>query len=139
MSTERRIAPGRRVQFERAREASIIGLDGTWKTQCEVYDVSDGGARLVVCGPMNGQQLQEFFLVFPGNGLTYRRCELRWCKGDNIGVKFIKTNSKKKRQAPAANSEDTEAPAPSASLSKRTDWPRNVPHSPRNKTVVVEI
>lgn len=98
MSIERRVAPGRRVEFQHALTANIMGIDGTWKAECDVSDVSDTGARIVIGNQMKAQQLQEFFLIFPGNGLVFRRCEMRWVKGDNIGVHFIKEGSKKKRQ-----------------------------------------
>jgi hypothetical protein len=41
--------------------------------------------------------MKEFFLLLSSTGLAYRRCELAWVNGDQIGVNFIKTSEKKKR------------------------------------------
>lgn len=90
MPVERRIAPGPRVQFERALEAQMMAIDGTWMRNCIVHDVSDGGARLTILGSLENLQVKEFFLSFTSRGLAYRRCEMRWCNGENLGVKFIK-------------------------------------------------
>jgi hypothetical protein len=43
--------------------------------------------------------LKEFFLLLSSTGLAYRRCELAWVNGDQIGVNFLKTGDKKKRAA----------------------------------------
>jgi hypothetical protein len=94
---ERRIATGPRVQFERALEAQLMAIDGTWRRDCIVHDVSDGGARLTVSGSMKDLNLTEFFLSFTTRGLAYRRCQLRWVNGENVGVKFIKTAAAKKQ------------------------------------------
>jgi hypothetical protein len=94
---ERRNATGPRVEFGRPLAATIMGIDGTWKRDCEVHDISTDGAKLMVERGLEGLKIVEFFLLFPGNGLTYRRCVMRWCKGTAYGVRFIK-NSAKKRQ-----------------------------------------
>ena len=50
---------------------------------------------------LKGLDVDELFLAFSGSGgQTQRHCEMRWCKGTEIGVKFIKASAKKK--APAA-------------------------------------
>ncbi|NEV79595.1 PilZ domain-containing protein, partial [Rhodopseudomonas sp. BR0C11] len=36
-------------------------------------------------------------------GLAYRRCELSWINGDQIGVTFLRLDRKKKRAAQAEN------------------------------------
>jgi hypothetical protein len=41
--------------------------------------------------------LKEFFLLLSSTGLAYRRCELSWVNGDQIGVNFLKTGDKKKK------------------------------------------
>jgi hypothetical protein len=41
--------------------------------------------------------LKEFFLLLSSTGLAYRRCELSWVNGDQIGVNFIKTGEKRKK------------------------------------------
>lgn len=99
MAMERRIARGPRVGFERPLSATMMGIDGTWTRSCEVSDMSNDGAKLAVDEGLHGLSVVEFFLLFPGNGLTYRRCEMRWCKGAELGVRFIKAMAKKKRPA----------------------------------------
>jgi hypothetical protein len=96
MVTERR--KGERVTFERGIGAHMMGIDGTWRRQCTMEDVSESGAKLTVEGSVEGLHLKEFFLLLSSTGLAYRRCELAWVNGDQIGVNFLKTGEKKKRR-----------------------------------------
>ena len=95
MVTERR--RGERITFERGFNALMMGIDGTWRRDCTMEDISETGAKLVVEGSMEGLNLKEFFLLLSSTGLAYRRCELAWVNGNQIGVNFIKTAMKKKR------------------------------------------
>jgi PilZ domain len=95
MVTERR--RGERITFERGFNAHMMGIDGTWRRDCTMEDISETGAKLTVEGPMEGLNLKEFFLLLSSTGLAYRRCELAWVNGDTIGVNFIKGAEKKKR------------------------------------------
>ena len=70
---------------------------GTWRRDCIMEDVSETGARLTVVGNIEGLNLKEFFLLLSSTGLAYRRCELAWVNGDQIGVNFLKTGDKKKK------------------------------------------
>jgi hypothetical protein len=97
MATERR--KGERVTFERGIPAHMMGIDGTWRRECTMEDVSETGAKLTVEGSVEGLHLKEFFLLLSSTGLAYRRCELSWVNGDQIGVNFIKTGEKKKKSA----------------------------------------
>jgi len=81
MVSERR--KGERVTFERGIGAHMMGIDGTWRRECTMEDVSETGAKLTVEGSVEG--------------LAYRRCELAWVNGDQIGVNFLKTGDKKKK------------------------------------------
>ena len=94
MVAERR--KGERVTFERGIGAHMMGIDGTWRRQCTMEDVSESGAKLTVEGSVEGLHLKEFFLLLSSTGLAYRRCELAWVNGDQIGVNFLKTGEKKK-------------------------------------------
>ena len=96
MVTERR--KGARVTFERGIGAHMMGIDGTRRRQCTMEDVSESGAKLTVEGSVEGLHLKEFFLLLSSTGLAYRRCELAWVNGDQIGVNFLKTGEKKKRR-----------------------------------------
>src|SRR3954454_22094008 len=100
MPTERR--KGERVIFERGIAAHMMGIDGTWRRECMMEDISETGAKLSVEGSVEGLQLKEFFLLLSSTGLAYRRCELAWVNGDQIGVNFLKTDEKKKKSAKRA-------------------------------------
>ena len=82
---------GERVVFERGIPAFMMGIDGTWRRNCTIEDVSETGGKLTV----EGLHLKEFFLLLSSTGLAYRRCELAWVNGDQIGVTFLKTGKKK--------------------------------------------
>jgi hypothetical protein len=94
MATERR--KGERVTFERGITAQMMGIDGTWRRECMMEDISETGAKLTVDGSVEGLHLKEFFLLLSSTGLAYRRCELSWVNGDQIGVNFLKHGDKKK-------------------------------------------
>ncbi|TYL70458.1 PilZ domain-containing protein [Bradyrhizobium cytisi] len=87
----------RRVSFDRAIPANMMAIDGTWQRACTVKDVSDSGAKLIVDGPVRG--LKECFLMLSSTGLAYRRCELAWVNGGEIGVTFIRHGHKKATKA----------------------------------------
>jgi hypothetical protein len=95
MGAERR--RGERVTFERGYSAHMMGIDGTWRRDCTMEDVSEHGAKLTVEGSIEGLHLKEFFLLLSSTGLAYRRCELAWVNGDQIGVNFLNPNDKKKK------------------------------------------
>ena len=98
-SAERR--RGDRITFERGYPAHMMGIDGTWRRECVMEDVSETGAKLTVEGSVEGLHLKEFFLLLSSTGLAYRRCELAWVNGDQIGVNFLKQTDKKKKAAAA--------------------------------------
>ena len=75
-TSERR--KGVRVVFEKGIEVSIMAIDGTWRRDCIMQDVSETGASLNIRDSIEGLKLKEFFLLLSSTGLTYRRCELAW-------------------------------------------------------------
>ena len=79
-----------RVDFERGIRVRIMGIDGTWRRDCLMVDVSQTGARLSVEGAIDGLDLKEFFLLLSSTGLAYRRCRMIRLAGDQIGVEFLK-------------------------------------------------
>ncbi len=87
----------RRVIFERGFAAHMMAIDGTWRRACTLEDVSDTGAKLTIEGSVEGLQLREFLLLLSSTGLAYRRCELAWVNGDQVGVYFLKPGTKKKQ------------------------------------------
>jgi hypothetical protein len=105
--TERR--RGERVTFERGFPAHMMGIDGTWRRACTLEDISETGAKLTVGGSMEGLNLKEFFLLLSSTGLAYRRCELSWLNGEQIGVTFLKPSDKKKKKQSRNENQDANA------------------------------
>jgi hypothetical protein len=86
-----------RVDFDKGIRVHIMGIDGTWRRDCLMIDVSQTGARLSVSGSLEGLDLKEFFLLLSSTGLAYRRCRLVRLAGDQIGVTFLKQPATKKK------------------------------------------
>jgi hypothetical protein len=59
-----------RVDFERGIPVYMMGIDGTWRRDCMMIDVSQTGARLVIEGSLEGLDLKEFFLLLSSTGLA---------------------------------------------------------------------
>ena len=78
-----------RVEFGKAIEANLVAIDGTWRLGCVVLDISAEGAKIVLDGQCPVGKGKEFFLLLSKVGLVYRRCELSWVNGDEIGVHFL--------------------------------------------------
>jgi hypothetical protein len=93
-----------RVDFERGIHVYIMGIDGTWRRNCTLIDVSQTGARLRIEGSFEGLDLKEFFLLLSSTGLAFRRCRLVRVAGDQIGVQFLARDKagKKSLKSPSA-------------------------------------
>ena len=87
----------RRVVFESGYDARMMAIDGTWQRACQIEDISETGAKLSVESSIEGLPLKEFFLVLSSTGTAFRRCELAWVNGDNLGVYFKRAGEKKSR------------------------------------------
>jgi hypothetical protein len=100
---------GTRVSFEHGVDALMMGIDGTWRRECHLVDVSVSGAKLIVAGSMEGLNFKQFFLLLTPTGSIFRRCELVRLNGNEIGVRFLtKSDVRKPTRWPAP------APAESA-------------------------
>ena len=88
-----------RVDFERGIHVFIMGIDGTWRRDCTMFDVSQTGARLCIEGSFEGLDLKEFFLLLSSTGLAYRRCRMVRVAGDQIGVEFLAGDKAKKKSS----------------------------------------
>jgi hypothetical protein len=88
-----------RVEFGLVIDVHMMGIDGTWRRDCTMNDVSRTGARLTVNGPIQGLDLKEFFLLLSSTGLAYRRCRMVRLAGDQIGVEFLKPTTEKSKKA----------------------------------------
>jgi hypothetical protein len=87
-----------RVDFERGIQVHIMGIDGTWRRDCTMVDVSQSGARLCIEGSLEGMDLKEFFLLLSSTGSAYRRCRMVRVAGDQIGIEFLKPATAKSKQ-----------------------------------------
>jgi hypothetical protein len=88
-----------RVDFERGIPVYMMGIDGTWRRDCMMIDVSQTGARLLIEFPLEGLDLREFFLLLSSTGLAYRRCKLVRVDGDQIGIAFLARETQTKKKA----------------------------------------
>jgi hypothetical protein len=87
-----------RVRFERGIPVYMMGIDGTWRRDCSMIDVSQTGALLHIEGSLQGLDLKEFFLLLSSTGLAFRRCQLVRVAGDQLGVEFLAREKKKLRK-----------------------------------------
>ena len=86
------------VVFQKGFDVNIMSIDGTWLRSCTLKDVSISGARLIMQSSIQGLILKEFFLLLSSSGLAYRRCELAWVNGDQIGVNFLTVGGGRKKR-----------------------------------------
>ena len=99
-----------RVDFERGIHVYIMGIDGTWRRDCLMIDVSQTGARLCIEGSFEGLDLREFFLLLSSTGLAFRRCKMVRVDGDQIGVEFLaRDKPANKKKSPRRQSTDMTA------------------------------
>ena len=71
-------------------------------------NVSETGARLSIRDSIEGLKLKEFFLLLSSTGLTYRRCELAWVNGEEIGAKFVTAQTEKKKRTGRSHNNNLE-------------------------------
>jgi hypothetical protein len=92
-----------RISFERPFDALMMGIDGTWRRECHLFDVSVSAAKLIVTGSVKGLTFKQFFLLLTQTGTISRRCELVRVNGDEIGVRFLtKSDVRKPTRWPAS-------------------------------------
>ena len=88
-----------RVEFSRGIDVQMVAIDGTWSKPCVMLDAAAGGAKLSVSDSVEGISLKEFFLVLATTGRAFRRCELAWINGDQLGVRFLEARPKSGKAA----------------------------------------
>jgi hypothetical protein len=86
-----------RVRFEHRHPVNLMGVDGTWRRSCYLLDASASGAKLEVEGSADVLRAREFFLLLSSTGLAFRRCELVWVDGTQVGVKFVSEKAGKQK------------------------------------------
>ena len=85
-----------RVEFSKGIDVHIVAIDGTWRRACRMWDASVGGAKLTALESIEGLPSKEFFLLLSSPGLAFRRCELAWVNGDQLGVRFLENRASKR-------------------------------------------
>jgi hypothetical protein len=100
-----------RVTFARGIDVEIVAIDGTWNRKCTMMDVSEMGAKLVLKTSIVGLSLKQFFLLLSSTGAAFRRCELSWINGEQIGANFLSKEvaSQKKKARPPIGQGSLEA------------------------------
>jgi hypothetical protein len=73
-----------------------------------MLDVSQTGARLTIQNSIEGLKLKEFFLLLSSTGLTYRRCDLAWVNGEEIGARFVTAQTEKKKRTGRSHNNNLE-------------------------------
>jgi hypothetical protein len=86
-----------RVRFDHKHPVNLMGVDGTWRRNCVLLDVSETGAKIEVEGTIDVLQAKEFFLLLSSTGLAFRRCELVWIDGCNAGIRFVQLKAGKRK------------------------------------------
>jgi PilZ domain len=96
VGTEKR--SNQRVTFSRGVPVRVVAIDGTWTRHCLMMDASNDGAKLTLAQSVEGLQLKEFFLLLSTMGSSFRRCELAWINGDDMGVRITEKPSSKPKK-----------------------------------------
>jgi hypothetical protein len=95
-----------RVRFEHGVPVHLMAIDGTWRRDCVINDVSEADATLTINTSIEGLQLTEFFLLLSSTGLAYRRCSLSWVNGEQVRITFIRQKGKKNADRASSKSPD---------------------------------
>jgi PilZ domain len=83
MSFDQRRFPRKRINAV----AFLYTVEGGALGNCRVKDISSGGARLA--HSLSDELPAEFLISFSRNGRVRRRCETRWRKDGELGVRFL--------------------------------------------------
>lgn len=94
------------MTFSHGIDVQIFSIDGTWRRPCTMLGVSETGAKLAMKSSIQGLNLKEFFLVLSSTGVAFRRCQLAWINGDQIGATFLTGSERPGRVRPAAKVDD---------------------------------
>ncbi|WP_253075413.1 diguanylate cyclase [Bradyrhizobium sp. 45] len=79
-------------------DATADELRLTRDADIALYTAKEHGRDCTIASStMVGLPLKGFFLVLSSVGLAYRRRELAWVDGEELGVTFIETNPKNRR------------------------------------------
>lgn len=87
-----------RVALTHGLDVAMIAIDGTWQRAATLQDISETGARITVDGSLENLQLREFFLLLSRQSIVYRRCELVRVNQNELGIRFLKMETKPARK-----------------------------------------
>ena len=76
-------------------DGRLLTLDGRCNFRCIVVDVSEGGARVSGVGAL----LPGKVFLFISKTSDMLECEIRWCKKNEIGLRFIDSAPRSQRKA----------------------------------------
>ena len=89
----------RRVHFEPPREVAVMSIDGTWRAEAVLIDISATDAR--IRSPILRAELPEFFLMLTTFGNpVFRRCTRAWVNGPEMGLTFAGRSKPRKEASP---------------------------------------
>lgn len=79
----------RRKKRQRMRRDAAVVLNATGRPiHCDIWDISDGGARLSIAHPY-AELPRSFALLLTTDARVKRSCEVVWRDARFVGVKFI--------------------------------------------------
>ncbi|MFC0240609.1 PilZ domain-containing protein [Rhodopseudomonas telluris] len=90
MSWDKRKA--KRVQFHprSSIDVRIVGVDGLWRRDCKLLDISESGVLLSYTGSVQDLDLRTFILRFQPEGMASRRCSVVRIEAGRIAARFVK-------------------------------------------------
>ena len=108
MTVDRRTSPRQAL----GRDVLICSDGGKAIGACHLCDVSASGARLSMAPRVMAKLPEEFILVLAKQAKVHRWCRVVWRSEDELGVRFIKQASAKRRSVVAASSAASPARSP---------------------------
>ena len=73
-----------------------------------MLDVAEDGAKLRIKESIESLLLKEFFLVLSASGTAFRRCELEWINGNEMGVQFLEKSMPELPRTPTSDQDTHE-------------------------------
>jgi hypothetical protein len=94
MSWDKRKA--KRVQFQQADgiDVCIVSVDGVWRREGRLLDISESGVLLSCTGSLQGLDLRTFLLEFRPKRMASRLCAVVRIEAGRIAARFIKETAR---------------------------------------------
>jgi hypothetical protein len=87
MELERRLSA--RVKFRQGIDSTIMAINGDWRTDCVLIDISATGVLLSCKDTSRCENLDSFFLILSKDGRVFRRCKSIRASNGRIAANFI--------------------------------------------------